>query len=524
MSKDNKVLNQHSALTTFQIKKGKYYNAPVEKGIFALLLREQQDLRKGYKNNLNNIFNQISFKEDNKDILMDNLYSLKTHPSLDLKEIGAKEVKSISKEIYSYKLKIIESKTSDHNELDKLKKNKDLKLLEALTLKKDEYTDKEKQLFVTEIKRYCKELTLEKHIGSKTIDFTSLAKSLNTNTTRLKKEMKEAVKTVLEFNYINKKNIDAEVTTNLLSYIEIYYEKENKTNWMDYQIPRVILDMLLLPSVYVPLEEIAISKITGAYTMRMYGLLKDHITKGDVDLEKEEIFNFFMLPKSYSNKTNLEKKFLIPTLEEVERVSGIKTTYEFKPKNKYKSIVFYPKLNKKVKAELLEIIDKKEATPFEDVITDFQKKIDKTKRNIYVSKAWNKRVDNKIQKILVEEGEEFTFYLLDSLYESLNRKIETTLVQYINGILKKLKKKPPIKTNEPKKTKVDKIVDVLEGEILEKKIPEMDLTNFTEEEIKKAIDKAVSETGLEASFFKNIREKSAIIFKNTIKPYLKKEN
>ena len=62
--------------------------------------------------------------------------------------------------------------------------------------------------------------------------------------------------------------------------------------------------------------------------------------------------------------------------------------------------------------------------------------IKKAKRNIYISKAWNKRVENKINKIIAEHGEMFTATLLDKIYNRLTFEIKTTLVQYINGVVK----------------------------------------------------------------------------------------
>lgn len=67
-------------------------------------------------------------------------------------------------------------------------------------------------------------------------------------------------------------------------------------------------------------------------------------------------------------------------------------------------------------------------------------KIKKAKRNIYVQKSWDKRTDTKIRKILREEGEDRVVEVLNILYKNLQGNIRTTLVQYINGILKNLSK------------------------------------------------------------------------------------
>ena len=82
--------------------------------------------------------------------------------------------------------------------------------------------------------------------------------------------------------------------------------------------------------------------------------------------------------------------------------------------------------------------------------------IKKAKRNIYISKAWNKRVENKINKIIAEHGEMFTASVLDKIYNRLTFEIKTTLVQYINGVVKtmqseeKAKKKENLQLFEPK--------------------------------------------------------------------------
>ncbi|MCK5779804.1 MAG: replication initiator protein A [Psychrilyobacter sp.] len=92
-------------------------------------------------------------------------------------------------------------------------------------------------------------------------------------------------------------------------------------------------------------------------------------------------------------------------------------------------VVDISKLSKEVKERL---------KGFTEIV---QIKIVKAKRNIHVSKAWNKRVDNKFRKIVLEDGEEIAIEILDLLYKRLNTEIKSTLVQYVNGILKIVRKK-----------------------------------------------------------------------------------
>ena len=67
--------------------------------------------------------------------------------------------------------------------------------------------------------------------------------------------------------------------------------------------------------------------------------------------------------------------------------------------------------------------------------------VKKAKKNIYISKSWNKWVDNKIQKIFNENGEDYTIGILKTMYKSLNREISKSLVGYINGIMKNMEEK-----------------------------------------------------------------------------------
>jgi (2Fe-2S) ferredoxin len=220
-----------------------------------------------------------------------------------------------------------------------------------------------------------------------------------------------------------------------------------------------------MPEVYVPLEGLVVSELTGSYTFRMYGFLKDHLKRGKIELSKEELFNFFSLPKSYENKTNLVKKFIKPTLEEVEKVSGIHTNYEFIPKNRYTKIQFYPVLKNEVKAEELKVMPKENINQSIENNFKILEEIKKAKKNIYVSRAWNKRAENKISKLLREEGEEYAIFILKTLYRSLKDDIKTTLVQYINGVIK----------NQPKNEVVEEILksDIIEVEIVEEKTEQL---------------------------------------------------
>ena len=465
--KKESILNQHSALTTFKIKEGKYYKIGVEKTVFALLQRAQQDLKKKFRDLFTDNLKRIGISEEKFDSILETTFSNKGNFNIEFKDFNHDALTKVANEAMEYWKKDILDRTGYKEEIKKLAYGTQNSVLTKVANNQKQLllTPKDVDNIISEIKIYCKDQTVKSYLDFKTINFTAVANFIKTNSTMLKRDIKQAANTVLEFNYINRKNLDVEIVSNLLASVRFTNDKKNNLTWMDYQIPREILELLLMPEVYVPLEGLVVSELTGSYTFRMYGFLKDHLKRGKIELSKEELFNFFSLPKSYENKTNLVKKFIKPTLEEVEKVSGIHTNYEFIPKNRYTKIQFYPVLKNEVKAEELKVMPKENINQSIENNLKILEEIKKAKKNIYVSRAWNKRAENKINKLLREEGEEYAIFILKTLYRSLKDDIKTTLVQYINGIIK----------NQPKNEVVEKISkpDIIEAEIMEEKAEQL---------------------------------------------------
>lgn len=536
--KTNTILNQHSALVTYKVQKGEYYKVAVEKTIFALLLKAQNQLKKNYRENFIDVIKRVTSQDI--DYFLKNLY--KENIEIDMSKIKKTELSKVAFESTMLLVEDIKENTEDEAEQRELYKE-----IENLELAKIAYSQKmienknssEEGNFLSEInindifkeiRNYCKLKTIRKNINSKTINLTTLANSINTNSTVLKRELKKTVGTYLDFNYIKAKNLKTEVRTNMISSVR--FTKKEKTTWFTYQIPREILELLLLPEVYVPLDEMVVDKIQGNYTLRMYSLLNDHIKRGEIELTREELFIFFCLPKSYENKTNLVKKFISPVLEEVEETSGIKTDVEFIPKHNWERIKFYPKKAKIIKPKSPAVIE-----TIEDIYDNekIKKQIEKTKRNIYVNKAWKKTTDNKLNKILNENGEEVVLEVLKAMYNGLKNEIKTTLVQYINGILKNLKdnktenlqifktkeSKTTFENSKKESTNIKETINSFEkSDILMafEKLSEKEKATFEN----LALEMCSKETDIDKSFLLTMKRKSLTIYWNTLKPYLEK--
>lgn len=543
------ILNQHSALATFKLEKGKYYKVPVEKAIFALKKEAQKQLKAVYREAYINIINRIT--DQPLEDFLENLYN--KNFSIDIDKINKKELEKVAFEITQTIAEDIKERSfmeSEQRELfDNTMKEKSItkflpsnsNLLELKDKEKLSLTQVEAQKIIQDIKEHCKLIALRKNMNFKTINLTILANSIGANSTELKKGIKEAVKTYLSFNYIDRKNLKIEVITNILASVRI--TQRAKSTELTYQIPREILELLILPEVYAPLDELHVDKIQGIYTYRMYSLLSDHLKRGEIEVTKEEIFTFFDLPKSYEIKTNFTKKFLTPALDEVKEISGIETKYEFIPNYSWKTIKFYPKKVKVISNATTPAVVEEEQDIYDN--PNVLKYIEKSKRNIYIQKAWKKTVDNRLNKILNTNGEEVTIKVLKAMYE-LKSPIETTLVQYIAGILKNFKedtkktksnstkeKKSEKKDKKEKKKQTsdnanlnlfnleDKIISLETKDELKIEFENLDKEQKLEVE-KEAVNLCAEAEGISPEFLFTMKRNSPSIYFNTIRKYIEK--
>ena len=137
---------------------------------------------------------------------------------------------------------------------------------------------------------------------------------------------------------------------------------------------------------------------------------------------------------------------------------GIITTHTLKLKQKEKA-----QLENKKKSV-------KKVSPIKDNSNRVEKEVAKAKKNIFISKAWNKRADNKVNKIVSEAGEDYAVFILKTAYKNLKQEVRTTLVQYFNGIMKNIPKGEFQEEQEEKPGKLALEAEVIEAEIVEEKV------------------------------------------------------
>lgn len=223
-----------------------------------------------------------------------------------------------------------------------------------------------------------------------------------------------------------------------------------------------------------------------------------------------------------------------------------------------KAILSYNKNSEIEDAEIIDVIEepiinkpKKVVTEVEEFTDEILDRIKKAKRNIYVQKAWDKRTDTKIKKIFKEEGEEKTKEVLNILYKNLTGNIKTTLVQYINGILKNLStveknsnkqnltlfsnilKEKGLKSkkqiNQARKTKKKTILNSIKDIIDEAVVPRDIIEEFESydeyEKLKieeKALELCSKEMGVDINFLLAMKVKTRSIYIGAIKDYIER--
>lgn len=497
MDNKNNLLKQHTALTNFKLEKGNYFPLLCEKIVFFLLKDKQNTMQIEFYSKidelLNNIFININFTKE----VIEQIYK----NNLEISDINSNDISVNFKTLNSFYEEINKFNETTKSTYIKLSPKQrefcDLLILqiepkfninkEIETLSKVDINN-----IIADIKTYARQHTIMSASMLENIDLTQLSQNIGiTNMTILKKHLMLVEQTKFLFNYFNKKKINVELTVPYITNIS-FLSSPGRGTIFSYSIPLSILSLNLLPEIYAPLDALEIQKITGKYTYRLYSLLKDHILKGSVQLTKEELKNWLLISdRTIGNAGTLKKNVLDPAIAEINIISNMNCTYELIPPRRFQEIKFSVSVNKNKVIETVKV--KKE---FEKNDLDFNnnenimKAINKVKRNIYISRSWNKRVENKLNKIYNEIGENFVIELLKDLY-NLNSEIEVTLVAYINGILKN--KKIKIKPRTDKRSEI------------------ADLVSENKKQIRNEINKVLDTKQTSINFYNNNIEEAEII-------------
>ena len=129
-------------------------------------------------------------------------------------------------------------------------------------------------------------------------------------------------------------------------------------------------------------------------------------------LNKTKEITYSKEKEKYVEKSN----FNSDDIEEAEIVEII----DEKPKKEEKLKI---ESKKEIKKEVVKKSEKNNEFIYPDEVIKY---IQKAKKNIYVSRSWDKRTDTKIKKIFIEEGEIILIEVLKIIYKNLNSNIKNS--------------------------------------------------------------------------------------------------
>ncbi|MGL4533958.1 MAG: hypothetical protein ACRCUA_02720, partial [Fusobacteriaceae bacterium] len=204
-------LYYNSGLTTFKVCEGKYFSPPIEKSILLILQKLQVEMRKNFKNNLENMLLAII----DKNFLSDSVN--KIHCGKE-KEIPIEWI-NLNFDIKS--CNFLNSFDSS-NEFEKLNENNLFS-------------------FFVKLKNFCKSLTIKKYSDSHHIDLLQISKKVNCRVKDLKKLFTNALNTQLKFNYINKKKLNISLISFVFTDIHFPETNNSRNQTMYLKIPENIL-------------------------------------------------------------------------------------------------------------------------------------------------------------------------------------------------------------------------------------------------------------------------------------------
>ncbi|MGL5050321.1 MAG: hypothetical protein ACRC6E_06745, partial [Fusobacteriaceae bacterium] len=185
----------NSALTTFKVSQGEYFSPPIEKSVLLILQKLQVEMRKNFKDNLENMLLAII----DKNFLSDSV-----------NKIHCGKEKEIPIEWINLNFDI-----------------KNCNLLNSFDFSNEFEKLNEKNLFsfFVKLKDFCKSLTIKKYSDSQHIDFLEISKNVNCRVKDLKKLFTNALNTQLEFNYINKKKLNISLVS--FVFTDIHFPETN---------------------------------------------------------------------------------------------------------------------------------------------------------------------------------------------------------------------------------------------------------------------------------------------------------
>jgi len=192
--------------------------------------------------------------------------------------------------------------------------------------------------------------------------------------------------------------------------------------------------------------------------------------------EEDTYYINYTFNKEKDGKCHISEYIINKTKAIKEKTEDVEAIDFIEPRRDYNTIS-----NVKVSVNKALVKSKNDIFKFPDEIQD---NINIALRNPHVKEAWNKRVDKKLIKLYEEKGMKFVKDILNQL-KGLKTSIQTTLVAYINGIIKNTQEINNLSLFDNVLSSVD--MNIINNK--EDKIEEFVTTNFSKELLEKSAEK-----------------------------------
>ena len=201
-----------------------------------------------------------------------------------------------------------------------------------------------------------KENNCDKKIYHTTIhSLKEMCKIDSTENVDLKKQLKKLSQITIEFNYLNKDKREVWECMSLLASSKVIKD----TNIIAFEFSWALLEKIINPLIYAPLNVRLISNLKSSYSIILYEFLRDYIDSPVIPQIKISDFKELMGIKEHEYKTffNFKTRVLDVAVKEINSKMDIHCDYKLIKSfgNKYSHIQFKAKKKKISEASGIEI-------------------------------------------------------------------------------------------------------------------------------------------------------------------------
>lgn len=376
------------------------------------------------------------------------------------------------------------------------------------------FTDKELNLFFTIIYK-----AKNKGIKKMKFDFIELKKIALTG-----REDKRLIKSLKNMNY-KMLDLKQEIVTpngdihqfNLFNDFMISPKKKI----MEVEIHKNFSYMLNDLPVYTKFELAQLVRLRSSYSKNMFRLLKQFETTKIKIMLLKDFRRMLCVPESYKI-CDINKTILNPIMEELSPIfPNLKLEKEKKGRSIDKFIFTWGNRNLSEEEITPGVLPKKveEVEISEGLYNIFEK----VKKNRFIKPLITTKnmahLVNEYSELELIEGLNFAYKEIKTEIKSLNYLIKTINTGITKEEIKIVVKKSEYKDLQGVEPKGE-VKEELTEEIKEPKNEELNIDNYTDEQIQKAMEKCSLKEEITINALNEMRKKSKRVFRNVIKKYL----